>query len=313
MAKKQRHVKAKQAAQARMARNIKQLGVYSTGNLAKTADKQLANIANTLGREWERQKQQAINTAAKTEWHPSAVEKPTSKDRMLASRAPITDQQIAAEPVAKRRKLLRQQQRKIRTAQAKIAEWNKVQALPKQSVLERRRAELAGTTGDAYESAQITDSKLTDFLRMTNTLQDRAYVMSQLESGHRKELIRDIRETAAMLGHKVGREPTATKTGRSGQPYDQGTWPKYMRANRYAAFEKAIAASVGSKRLKRFRQLSTARKRALIEQTDVAQTVFNWVESPTGKITSRFGQDSTAHARARQSFEGFLKLAKELA
>ena len=86
-----------------------------------------------------------------------------------------------------------------------------------------------------------------------------------------------------------------------------------MKPHRYEAFEKAIAASVGPKRLKRFRALTARQKRALVEQTDVAQIVFNWIESPTGRIRSGFGQDGEARAHAVRSFEGFLKLARQLA
>ena len=43
MSRKQKHVRARQAAQARAARNIKQLGTYSHANLAKTADQQLVS------------------------------------------------------------------------------------------------------------------------------------------------------------------------------------------------------------------------------------------------------------------------------
>lgn len=119
MSRKQKHVKARQAAQARAARNIKQLGTYSHANLAKTADQQLVNIAKTLGQEWERQKKQAIVEAKATPYHAAAIERPTKKDYMFASRADVSDARIAAEPVAKRRKLLRQQQRKINAAREK--------------------------------------------------------------------------------------------------------------------------------------------------------------------------------------------------
>ena len=71
--RKQKHVKARQAAQARAARNIKQLGAYSHSNLAKTADKQLVNIAKTLGKEWEKQKKQAIAEAKATPYHATAA------------------------------------------------------------------------------------------------------------------------------------------------------------------------------------------------------------------------------------------------
>lgn len=310
----QKHEKARQAAAARASRNINQLGTYSHANLAKTADKQLVNIARTVAKEWDRQKHAEITKASQTTFHPSPIERPTKRERMYAQRPDITDAMIAAEPVAKRRRLLRQQQRKIRTAKAHINEWNRVQAMPRQTVLERRMSEIQGTTGEPYERSGITASKLTDLLTMENTLGDRAYVEAQLRSGHRNEVIRDIHDAAKVLGLRTDTTPAkpVRKPSRTGL-YEEGAWPKYMKQHRYEAFEKAIAASVGSKRLKRFRALTAAQKRALIEQTDMAQIVFNWIESPTGRIRSVFGQDRAAHANAARRFEGFLKLAKQLA
>lgn len=309
-----KHEKAQQAAAARASRNINQLGAYSRANLAKTADRQLANIARTVAREWDRQKRAEMAKASQTTFHPSPVERPTKRERMYAQRPDITDAMIAAEPVAKRRRLLRQQQRKIRTAKAHINEWNRVQAMPRQTVLERRMSEIEGTTGEPYERSGVTASKLTDLLTMSNTLGDRAYIEAQLRSGHRNEVIRDIHDAAKVLGLRTDRAPSKPprKPSRTGL-YDEGAWPKYMKQHRFEAFERAIAASVGSKRLKRFRALTAAQKRALIEQTDMAQIVFNWVESPTGRIRSVFGQDRAAHANAARRFEGFLKLAKQLA
>lgn len=309
-----KHEKARQAAAARAKRDIKQLGAYSHANLAKTADKQLVNIARTVAKEWDRQKRSEIAKASQTTFHPSPIERPTKRERMYAQRPDITDAMIAAEPVAKRRRLLRQQQRKINAAKRHINEWNRVQAMPKQTVLERRMAEIQGTTGEPYERSGVTASKLTDLLTMENTLGDRAYVEARLRSGHREEVIRDIHDAAKILGLRTDTTPAkqTRKPSRAGL-YEEGMWPKYMKQHRYEAFEKAIAASVGSKRLKRFRALTPAQKRALIEQTDMAQVVFNWIESPTGRIRSSFGQDRTAHANAARSFEGFLKMARQLA
>lgn len=98
MSRKQKHVKARQAAQARAARNIKQLGSYSHSNLAKTADQQLVNIAKTLGKEWERQKKQAIAEAKATPYHASAVEKPTKKTTCSPSARPSRTRKSTRNP-----------------------------------------------------------------------------------------------------------------------------------------------------------------------------------------------------------------------
>ena len=319
MPRKQKHVKARQAAQARAARNIKQLGAYSHSNLAKTADQQLVNIAKTLGKEWERQKRQAIAEAKATPYHATAVEKPTKKDYMFAQRTPMSDAQIQAEPVAKRRRLLRQQRRKINAARRKINEWNKSQAMPAKSVYDQRVAEITGTTGEGFGRTQIIPSKLTDFLQMTNVLSDEAFVRSQLESGRRKELIGQMHDAAEILGlrteRKREREPSKKRKKIDiFDLYDDPDWPSYMSRGRYEVFEKILATTLGSKRLKRFRQLSAAQKRAFIEQTDAPRIVFDWtVYDPVRHgFTSVFRDDSEGYQRSRRQFDRWMMEAGAL-
>lgn len=316
--RKQKHVKARQASQARAARNIKQLGAYSHSNLAKTADKQLVNIAKTLGKEWERQKKQAIAEAKATPYRAAAIEKPTKKDYMFAGRTPITDAQIQAEPVAKRRKLLRQQQRKINAARRKINEWNKAQAMPAKSVYDQRVAEITGTTGEGFGRNQIIPSKLTDFLQMTNVLSDEAFVRSQLESGHRNELLDQMHDAAEILGLRTERKNKPSKNRKTGKQtkelYGEHEWPSYMSRGRYEVFEKILATTLGSKRLKRFRQLSAAQKRAFIEQTDAPRIVFDWtVYDPVRHgFTSVFRDNSEGYQRSRRQFDRWMMEAGAL-
>lgn len=312
MSRKQKHVKARQAAQARAARNVKQLGAYSHSNLAKTADKQLVNIAKTLGKEWERQKKQAIAEAKATPYQATAVEKPTKKDYMFAQRTPISDAQIQAEPVAKRRKLLRQQQRKINTARRKINEWNKAQAMPAKSVYDQRVAEITGTTGEGFGRNQIIPSKLTDFLQMTNVLGDEAFVRSQLESGYRNELLEQMHDAAEILGLRTERKRKPSKNRRTSKQtkdlYGENEWPSYMSRGRYEVFEKILATTLGSKRLKRFRQLSAAQKRAFIEQTDAPRIVFDWTAYDPVRhgFTSVFRDNGKGYQRSRKQFDRWM-------
>lgn len=315
-----KHIKKIQAAQARAARDITQLGAYSHSNLAKTADKQLANIAKTLGKEWERQKKQAIAEAKATSYHATAVEKPTKKDYMFAQRTPITNAQIDAEPVAKRRKLLRQQQRKINAARRKINEWNKAQAMPAKSVYEQRVAEITGTTGEGFGRNQIIPSKLTDFLQMTNVLSDEAFVRSQLESGHRNELVEQMHDAAEILGLRTEQKRKPSKKRKKKRKidqfdlYDDYEWPSYMSRGRYEVFEKILATTLGSKRLKRFRSLSAAQKRAFIEQTDAPRIVFDWtVYDPVRHgFTSIFRDNSNGYQRSRKQFDRWMAEAGAL-
>lgn len=319
--RKPKHIKARQAAQARAARNIKQLGAYSHANLAKTADKQLVNIARTLGQEWDRQKKQAIAEAKATTYHDVAVQKPTKNDYMFARRADISDAQIAAEPISKRRKLLRQQQRKINAARAKINEWNREQAMPKRTVYDQRLAEMTGTTGDTgFSSNLVVSSKLTDFMQMTNVLGDEAFVRSQLESGHRKELLAQMHDAAEILGLRTEQprkhSPSNRRTRRNSEDlYGRKDWPVYMSKGQYATFEKVLGATLGSKRLKQFRSLSAAQKRALIEETDAPHVVLDWVDYDAVHHRFRpiFESDMEGYRRARRNFDRWMIQARTLA
>lgn len=321
MSRKQKHVKARQAAQARAARNIRQLGAYSHANLAKTADKQLVNIAKTLGREWERQKAQTIAEAKATPYHANAAERPTKKDYMLAGRDTVSDARIAEEPIAKRRKLLRQQQRKINAAREKINEWNRAQAMPKVSVYDQRVAELSGTTGDmGYGGNLVVPSKLTDFLQMVNVFDDEIFIRNQLQSGNRKELIAQMHDAAEILGlrterHRGGAAAGKRKGGKREALYAKGEWPSYMSVNRYDLFGKVIGASLGAKRLKRFRSLTAAQKRMVIEQTDAPHIVFGWVDYDDTHHTFKpiFQHDTAGYRRARRNFDRWMAEAQELA
>jgi hypothetical protein len=320
MSRKQKHVKARQAAQARAARNIKQLGAYSHANLAKTADRQLVNIAKTLGQEWDRQKRQAIVEAKATPYHATVVPKPTKQDYLFAARADITDARIAAEPVAKRRKLLRQQRRKINAARQRINDWNKAQAMPPKSVYDQRMDELSDTTDEGFGRNQIIPSKLTDFLQMKNVLGDEAFVRSQLEGGHRKELLNQMHDAAEILGLRTERE-----AGTGGKPkakakkrqdlYDEGRWPSYMRKSRYEMFEKILGSSLGSKRLKRFRKLTAAQKRAFIELTDAPRIVFDWstYDPVRHGFVSALREDSEGYSRSRRNFDRWMAEVEALA
>lgn len=316
--KARKHAKARQAAEARAARNISKLGTYSHTNLAKTADKQLVNIAKTLGKEWERQKKQTIAAAKSTPYHATAVEKPTKKDIMFAQRTPITNAQIEAEPVAKRRKLLRQQQRKINAARRKINEWNREQAIPQRSVYDQRVAEITGTTGEGFGRTQIIPSKLTDFLQMTNVLSDEAFVRSQLESGRRNELLEQMHDAAEILGLRTEQKRKSKKQGmgkKSEDLYGEHEWPSYMSRGRYEVFEKILATTLGSKRLKQFRSLTAAQKRAFIEMTDAPRIVFDWTDyDPTHhRFRSVFRGNNEGYWRSRRQFDRWLAEAAALA
>lgn len=190
--------------------------------------------------------------------------------------------------------------------------------MPAKSVYDQRVAEITGSTGEGFGRNQIIPSKLTDFLQMSNVLSDEAFVRSQLESGHRNELREQIHDAAEILGLRTERKSKPSKKRKTGKRdkdlYGEHEWPSYMSRGRYEVFEKILATTLGSKRLKRFRQLSAAQKRAFIEQTDAPRIVFDWtVYDPVRHgFTSIFRDNSNGYQRSRQQFDRWVTEAGAL-
>jgi hypothetical protein len=178
--------------------------------------------------------------------------------------------------------------------------------------------ELSGTTDEGFGRNQIIPSKLTDFLQMENVLDDEAFVRSQLESGHRKELLNQMHDAAEILGLRTER-----KAGSGGKSmakakrdlYDEGQWPSYMRKGRYEMFEKILGSALGTKRLKRFRKLTAAQKRAFIELTDAPRIVFDWTTYDPVRhgFVSSFREDSEGYRRSRRNFDRWMAEVEVLA
>ena len=153
---------------------------------------------------------------------------------------------------------------------------------------------------------------------MTNVLSDEAFVLSQLESGHRNELLDQIHDAAEILGLRTEQKNKPSKKRKTGKQtkelYGDHEWPSYMSRGRYEVFEKILATTLGSKRLKRFRQLSAAQKRAFIEQTDAPRIVFDWtVYDPVRHgFVSVFRDNSEGYQRSRKQFDRWLAEAGAL-
>ena len=151
---------------------------------------------------------------------------------------------------------------------------------------------------------------------MTNVLSDEAFVRSQLESGHRNELLEQMHDAAEILGLRTEqkRKPSKKQKTDTLDLYSEHEWPSYMSHGRYEVFEKILATTLGSKRLKRFRSLSAAQKRAFIEQTDAPRIVFDWaVYDPVRHgFTSIFKGNSEGYQRSRRQFDRWISEAGAL-
>ena len=155
---------------------------------------------------------------------------------------------------------------------------------------------------------------------MDNVLDDETFVRDQLKSGNRKELLAQMHDAAEILGLRTERNRGKTvarkRKGRKPEAlYAQGEWPSYMTKNKYDLFGRVIGASLGAKRLKRFRSLTEAQKRMVIEQTDAPHIVFGWVDYDDTHHTFQpmFRQDTAGYKRARRNFDRWMAEAQELA
>lgn len=80
-------------------------------------------------------------------------------------------------------------------------------------------------------------------------------------------------------------------------------------------FEKILSASLGTKRLKRFRRLTAAQKRAFVELTDAPRIVFDWstYDPVQHGFVSAFREDSEGYRRSRRNFDRWMAEVEALA
>lgn len=258
---------------------------YSTGHLpkqitetflGKLSAQQLEQVARRIGQEFGEQ-QQALRARDNEPYQVVPDVHVTKLDRELASRPLITDAEIAAAP-SKRRKTLRQQQRRRIEARRKIKRAQQFDALSmaNYTVGEIREMERAGESPfDVLGTHTVGGSARDELTRNRANVFGSEWGMSHarmmIREGGRSRLEREILEYAGL----VGRAPLHAGTGKI--PENEGVADFDRVEQQLEAFDANVA--------RKFASLSNRQKRWLINNTNFGTVVreATWYNDKTHK------------------------------
>lgn len=258
------------SAQVRQERAVRD---YSTGHLpkqitetflGKLSAQQLEQVARRIGREFGEQ-QQALRARDSEPYQVVPDVQITKLDREMAARPLITDAEIANAP-SKRRKTLRQQQRRRIEARRKIKRAQQFDALSMAAytVGEVREMERAGESPfDVLGTHTVGGSARDDLTRsranVFGTERGISHARAMIRDGNRGKLKQEILEYAGL----VGRAPLRAGTRRI--PEDEGTTDFGRVEQQLEAFDASVS--------QKFASLSDRQKRWLMNNTNFSAVV----------------------------------------
>lgn len=258
---------------------------YSTGHLpkqvtetflGKLSAQQLEQVARRIGQEFGEQ-QQALRARDNEPYQVVPDVHVTKLDRELAARPLITDAEIAAAP-SKRRKTLRQQQRRRIEARRKIKRAQQFDALSMASytVGEIREMERAGESpfdvlGTHTVGGSARDELTRNRVNVFGSERGMSHARMMIREGGRRKLEREILEYAGL----IGRAPLHAGTGKI--PENEGVADFDRVAQQLEAFDSRVA--------QKFASLSNRQKRWLINNTNFSTVVreATWYNDKTHK------------------------------
>lgn len=270
------------SAQVRRERAVRD---YSTGRLPKQITEtflgrlsvqQLEQVARRIGQEYGEQ-QQALRARDSEPYQVVPDVHITKLDRELAARSLITDAEIAAAP-SKRRKTLRQQQRRRVEARRKIKRAQQFEALSmaNYTVGEIREMERAGESPFDVLGTHTVGGSACDELTRTRanvlgTERGISHARMMIREGGRRRLEREMLEYAGL----IGRAPLRVGTGKI--PRNEGVSDFDRVAQQLEAFDSSIA--------QKFATLSNRQKRWLMNNTNFSVVVreATWYNDKTHK------------------------------
>lgn len=258
------------SAQVRRERAVRD---YSTGHLPKRitetflgnlSAQQLEQVARRIGQEFGEQ-QQALRARDNEPFQVVPDVQITKLDREMAARPLITDAEIVNAP-SKRRKTLRQQQRRRIEARRKIKRAQQFDALSMASytVGEVREMERAGESPfDVLGTHTVGGSARDDLTRsranVFGTERGISHARAMIRNGNRGKLKQEILEYAGL----VGRAPLRAGTKRI--PESEGVADFGRVEQQLEAFDSSVA--------QKFASLSDRQKRWLINNTNFSAVV----------------------------------------
>lgn len=270
------------SAQVRRERAVRD---YSTGRLpkqitetflGKLSAQQLEQVARRIGQEFGQQ-QQALRARDNEPYQVVPDVHITKLDREMAARPLITDAKIAAAP-AKRRKTLRQQQRRRIEAREKIKRAQQFEALgmARYTVGEVREMERAGESpfdvlGTHTVGGSARDELTRNRANVFGTERGISHARAMIRGGNRRRLERGILEYAGL----IGRAPLRAGTKRI--PESEGVSDFGKVEQQLEAFDSSVA--------QKFASLSNRQKRWLINNTNFGTVVreATWYNDKTHK------------------------------
>lgn len=258
---------------------------YSTGHLpkqitetflGKLSAQQLEQVARRIGQEFGEQ-QQALRARDNEPYRVVPDVHITKLDRELAARPLITDAEIAAAPT-KRRKTLRQQQRRRIEARRKIKRAQQFDALSmaNYTVGEMRGMERAGESpfdvlGTHTVGGSARDELTRNRVNVFGSERGMSHARMMIREGGRSRLEREILEYAGL----VGRAPLHAGTGKI--PENEGVADFDRVEQQLEAFDANVA--------RKFASLSNRQKRWLINSANFGTVVreATWYNDKTHK------------------------------
>ena len=244
--------------------------------LGKLSAQQLEQVARRIWQEFGEQ-QQALRARDNEPYQVVPYVHVTKLDRELAARPLITDAEIAAAP-SKRRKTLRQQQRRRIEARQKIkrAQQFEARGMARFTVGEIREMERAGESpGDVLGTHTVGGSARDELTRnranVFGSERGMSHARMMIRGGGRRKLEREILEYAGL----IGRAPLQAGTRQI--PGSEGIADFDRVAQQLEAFDSNIA--------QKFASLSNRQKRWLINNTNFSTVVREaaWYNDKTHK------------------------------
>lgn len=281
---------------------------YSTGRLpkqitetflGKLSAQQLEQVARRIGQEFGEQ-QQALRARDNEPYQVVPDVRVTKLDREMASRPLISDAEIVAAP-SKRRKTLRQQQRRRVEARQKIKRAQQFEALSMASytVGEMREMERAGESpfdvlGTHTVGGSARDELMRSRVNVFGTERGISHARVMIREGDRRRLEREMLEYAGL----VGRAPL--RAGTRQIPKSEGVSDFDKVAQQLEAFDSSVA--------QKFASLSNRQKRWLINNTNFSIVVreatwyndkaHKWeTKADTGDVETRLDEWMTSAVR----------------
>lgn len=270
------------SAQVRQERAVRD---YSTGRLpkqiterflGKLSAQQLEQVARRVGQEFGQQ-QQALRARDNEPYQVVPDVHVTKLDREMAARPLITDAEIAAAP-SKRRKTLRQQQRRRIEAREKIKRAQQFEALgmARYTVGEVREMERAGESpfdvlGTHTVGGSARDELTRNRANVFGTERGISHARAMIRGGNRRRLEREILEYAGL----IGRAPL--RAGTKKIPQSEGVSDFDRAEQQLEAFDSSVA--------QKFASLSNRQKRWLMNNTNFSTVVreATWYNDKTHK------------------------------